>query len=134
NGEYMRKMSAEELGRKLKEFDGTITQNLSDSEFLSFVKSAQTRMKLLSEFKNYITPFLIPVSNKSELLAQYGNALEQVSDWNSANISNATVAFMQEKNIRYPQIYSDIIGQKQGLPLGDVFEILGKEKTFALLK
>jgi len=134
NGEYIRMMTVDQLSNALKEFDSTITDGIDSSDFVRYVASAQTRIKKLSEFKNYVIPFVNPESNGSPLLQELGNVLSEVDKWDSQTIMTAMVEFMQEKNVRYPQIYLDLIGQKQGLPLGDVFIILGKEKTLQLLK
>ena len=134
NGEYIRQLSPEELSERIKDYDPTVSEGVSEADFIKFVISAQTRMKTLSEFKNYIEPFIHPIEQKSKLLNDLANTLEQVSEWNSSSITEGIVLFMQKENIKYPQIYQKLIGQKQGLPLGDVFEILGKEKTLSLLK
>lgn len=133
NGEYIRALSAEELLQRIIEFDSSF-QDLDREVLLKYVRSAQTRIKTLAEFKIYVDPFLNPVKNQSVLLKKYGKSLEGVTNWSSPMISSATISFMQEENIKYPQIYQDLIGVKKGLPLGDVFEILGKEKTLQLLK
>ena len=134
NGEYIRQLSVEKLAAILGEYDNTLTVGVSPEDFLKYVASAQTRMKKLSEFKNYIFPFINPESSGSLLLQNLNLMLEKLSDWNKGSITTALVGFMQTQNIRYPEIYFDLIGQKQGLPLGDVFEILGKEKTLQMLK
>lgn len=136
NGEYMRSMTAESLGEKLSSFDPTIIEMCSGSEYLRFVASAQTRMKTLADFRDLVIPFVNPSTIKSRLLADYADILSNLSDidWNSAKITEATVLYMRENDIRYPQIYQDLTGKKQGLPLGDVFEILGKARTLQLLK
>lgn len=133
NGEYIRALHVEELLQRIIEFDNSF-QSFDRAVLLKYVKSAQTRIKTLAEFKIYVYPFLHPVGHQSPLLRKYGKALENLTNWNSPMISNATILFMQEENIKYPQIYKDLIGVNQGLPLGDVFEILGKEKTLQLLK
>lgn len=134
NGEYIRQLNPEELGRKIKKYDPAVSDDVSETNFIKFVKSAQTRIKTFPEFKNYIEPFIHPINKKSKLLGDLANQLEQVSEWNSKAITDNLISFMQAQNIKYNQIYQDLIGQKQGLPLGDVFEILGKEKALSLLK
>ena len=109
---------------------GDLDQELIDK----LLVPAQTRMKKLIEFKDYVLPFINPVTTKSPLLNRLGNALETVMDWNNDKIMEVIVSFLQNENVKYPQIYQDLIGQKQGLPLGEVFVILGKEKTLTLLK
>lgn len=134
NGEYIRLLEPLELAKRIKEYDSTITENINETEFDKFVVSSQTRIKTLADFKSSIAPFVNPIKPNSTLLKNYAVELSKVTDWKSPMISGATISFMKQENIRYPEIYQELIGQKQGLPLGDVFEILGKEKTLDLLK
>lgn len=133
NGEYIRSMTVDQLSEALKTYDPTITEGIEVLDFTKYVASAQTRIKKLSEFKNYVLPFVKPESNGSPLLQKLGGVLSTLDEWNKESITTQMVGFMKDNNIRYPEIYVDLIGQKQGLPLGDVFEILGKEKTLQLL-
>ncbi len=133
NGEYIRRTPISNLKSQILEINpelGDLDQELIDK----LLVPAQTRMKKLIEFKDYVLPFINPVTTKSPLLNRLGNALETVMDWNNDKIMEVIVSFLQNENVKYPQIYQDLIGQKQGLPLGEVFVILGKEKTLTLLK
>jgi glutamyl-tRNA synthetase len=134
NGEYIRQLKPFELAKRIKDYDSTVSEGVSEADFIKFVVSAQTRIKTLADFKSSISPFVNPIKPESTLLKDYATELGKVIDWKSPMISGATISFMQSQNIKYNQIYQDLIGQKQGLPLGDVFEILGKEKTLELLK
>ncbi len=134
NGEYIRSMTLDQLEYELLNYDPTINEGIDTSDFKRYVASAQTRIKRLSEFKNYVLPFVKPESNGSPLLQSLGSVLSSLSEWNRDAITTKMVEYMKANNVRYPEIYFDLIGQKQGLPLGDVFEILGKEKTLQLLK
>jgi glutamyl/glutaminyl-tRNA synthetase len=136
NGEYLRQMSAEDLGKRLIEFDPSSKDGMSDDDFVKFVRSAQTRIKTLADFKPMVVPFFQPIENKTDLLKEYASVLGLIpqDQWNSETIIARTVEFMQNGNIKFPQIYQDLTGQKSGLPLGEVFEILGRDKTIAWLK
>lgn len=134
NGEYIRQLSPGELAARIKAYDSTVSEGVSETDFMKYVISAQTRIKTLADFKSLIVLFVNPTKPESRLLKNYAIELEKVSEWKSGMISGATISFMQRENIKYPQIYQELIGLKQGLPLGDVFEILGKEKTLKLLK
>ena len=83
-----------------------------------------------------VVPFFQPIENKTDLLKEYASVLGLIpqDQWNSETIIARTVEFMQNGNIKFPQIYQDLTGQKSGLPLGEVFEILGRDKTIAWLK
>ena len=133
NGEYIRSMTVDQLAEELKTYDSTVTEGIESADFIRYVASAQTRIKKLSEFKNYVLPFIKPESNGSPLLKKLGGVLSSLDEWNKESIGTQMVGFMKDNNIRYPEIYFDLIGQKQGLPLGDVFEILGRKKTLQLL-
>ena len=133
NGEYIRKTRNSDLKSLLldfepvlKEYDQTLLEQL--------IEPAKTRMKTIADFKNFVIPFLEPEKRKDKILVDMALALEQVAEWNSQNILDCLVNFMKSNNLRYPQIYEALIGQKQGLPLGEVFQILGKEETLKRLK
>lgn len=134
NGEYIRSFEIEKLCEILREFDSEINEWFSEEDFKKFVKSAQTRIKTLAEFREYVEPFKDPKKSNSQLLEKLALRLEPIEDWQSTEISSATISFMKRENIKFPQIYQELIGKKQGLPLGDIFEILGKERTLHLLK
>ena len=133
NGEYIRKTRNSDLKSllldfepALKEYDQTLLEQL--------IEPAKTRMKTIVDFKNFVIPFLKPEKKEDKILVDMALALEQVAEWNSQNILDCLVNFMKSNNLRYPQIYEALIGQKQGLPLGEVFQILGKEETLKRLK
>ncbi len=135
NGEYIRMTSNQELLKLLLEFDSELLDY--DQDLLGkLIEPAKTRIKTLADFKGLIDPYFNTVSNGTELLSKYWESLFKIdtSKWDSSNISNATVSFMQGQNIKYSQIYSDLTNRPNGLPLGDVFEILGKEATEKLFR
>lgn len=135
NGEYIRMTSNQELLKLLLDFDPELLDY--DQDLLSkLIEPAKTRIKTLADFKGLIDPYFNTVSNGTELLSKYWESLFKIdiSKWDSSNISNATVSFMQGQNIKYSQIYSDLTNRPNGLPLGDVFEILGKEATEKLFR
>lgn len=135
NGEYIRMTSNQELLKLLLDFDPELLDY--DQDLLGkLIEPAKTRIKTLADFKGLINPYFNTVSNGTELLSKYWESLFKIdiSKWDSSNISNATVSFMQGQNIKYSQIYSDLTNRPNGLPLGDVFEILGKEATEKLFR
>ncbi len=136
NGEYLRMLSVEELGRRLVEFDPAVKNGIDDNDFLKFVGSAQTRIKTLADFTSMVAPFLRPVEKRTDLLKNFSLMLESISEdqWVNNVIIERIIEFMKNGNIKFPQIYQDLTGSKGGLPLGEVFEILGRERTLALLR
>ncbi len=134
NGEYIRKTQNSELKSQLLEFDPLLKE--FDEDLLeALIEPAKTRMKLLSEFVNLVSPFLTTSRTpSSKLKSELESKFNQIKVWNKDEILIALKDFIGENNLSFQDIYTMIIGQKQGLPLADVFEILGKEKTLSLLK
>lgn len=136
NGMYIRQLSNEKLAEKLIEFDSTIEKEIPKNLLLGFVEVAKTRIKTLAEFKSLAIPFVSLNKEKKEnvVLSDLFKELGKVSDWNKEVIGGEIKKVLGAANFRFPDLYQLLIGEKQGLPLGDVFEILGKEKTLKLLK
>lgn len=133
NGEYIRKTGDDFLKSLILQQDPTLNE-IDASLLEKFIEPAKTRIKTLNEFKAMILPFIKPLKNKTTLLAEYAGKLGKIEQWNRSEITDRTIAFMKEKNIHYSEIYLDLVGQKSGLPLGEVFEILGKDVSLGLLK
>lgn len=133
NGEYIRGVKNRELKSLLVSFDSELKE-YDDTLLEQLIEPARTRIKTLAEFKNAVMPFLKPEKKDNKILKELADSLEKVSDWDKDSILDSIVTFMKSQNLKYPQIYDALIGQKQGLPLGEVFQILGKEETIKRLK
>lgn len=135
NGEYIRSMSNNQLKMQLLDFDPQLKEyDLALVEQL--IEPAKTRMKLLSEFKMLIDPFVqgTPVTPNSSLKEEFFEKIASVEGWENEKILEVIKDFLAEHQLRFPDLYQLIIGVKQGLPLSDVFEIIGRDKTLSLLK
>lgn len=135
NGEYIRSISNRQLKDELLDFDPQLRQydqNLVEQ----LIEPAKTRMKLLSEFKVLIEPFVQgdPITPGSPLKTALFEKLANIDAWENEKILASIKDFLTENNLRFPDLYQLIIGVKQGLPLSDVFEIIGRDKTLSLLK
>ena len=134
NGEYIRSLSNENLLDRLLEFDSTLSTFDKDL-LLKLVEPAKTRMKKLTEFKKMILPFLQKSeANTSDLKNLFVEKISKIDEWEKDKIIESLKEFLKENDTNFPSLYELIIGERQGLPLGDVFEILGKERIIALLK
>lgn len=132
NGEYIRALPLEELEKVLFDYDNSL--NDFDRDLVKrLVEPAQTRMKKLSDFKKMISPFFEKIENDDPLRKLLYEKISKIENWNKVEIIENLKIFIKEQDIKFPALYEIIIGEKQGLPLGDVFEILGKEKTLSLL-
>jgi len=135
NGEYIRSISNGQLKDELLDFDPQLReydQNLVEK----LIEPAKTRMKLLTEFKVLIEPFVqgYQITPGSSLKTALYEKLANIDAWENEKILACIKDFLTENNLRFPDLYQLIIGVKQGLPLSDVFEIIGRDKTLSLLK
>jgi glutamyl/glutaminyl-tRNA synthetase len=135
NGEHIRQSQNSKLKSQILEFDPELEK--FDRELIEkLIEPAKTRMKTLTEFRKLVEPF-ISKENKtpvSELKSKLAESFEKIGQWNKENILEETKKYLQDNNIKFPDLYETLIGVRQGLPLPDVFEILGKEKTLKLLQ
>ena len=142
NGVYIRKLSSEDLKKRLLEFYG------DDRGFLDTFKSAhidlliglaQSRMKKLSDFKNLASsqkPRDLTASEK-KTAAKLFDVLSNIehSDWREDNILNTLKNFKNSENISMKEIYFLITGREQGLPLIETMvKIDGREQILESLK
>ncbi len=131
NGEYIRKMSNEELKKKIQAFSEV---DEIDDKFLELAKS---RMKTLLDFKTLVMPLIngekIELSNEEkEISKKLLEKLSGVDNWNKDSIL-AVLKEVISDGIKMKTIYKIFIGSENGLPLPESLEIIGKEKTLELL-
>jgi glutamyl-tRNA synthetase len=129
NGEYIRKLSVEDLIKKL---------NLEDTEKnRSIVVLIHDRLKKLSDFKD-LTKFFweVPVVDKKLLGKNYKEHLEKALDAVEKSIPLDTVP--KDNNFKVGDFFMDlriaVTGLKFTPPINESIEILGKEETFKRLK
>ncbi len=134
NAEYIRRFDNAALLARLYEFDAGLRDY--DSELVAkLVEPAKSRMKTLADFITLIEPFVVQnkVQGKSEIKKDLYDGLSSLENWNNDEIYGVLRKLMEEKKLRLQDLYAGLIGEKQGLPLSATFEILGREKTLALL-
>ena len=135
NGMYIRQLSNEELRDKLIEFEPSLKKEIPEDLFLGFVEIAKTRMRTLTEFKDLVLPYMQKDKTEgNDLLGILSSRIKNISDWKKEVIGEELKQGLAEQNLRFPDLYKILTGEKQGLPLAEVFEILGKEKTLELLQ
>lgn len=132
NGEYIRSFSDEKLFERILEFDSSISEY--DLKIVKkLIVPAKTRMKTLSDFKKLVAPFLNPRDIEDDLRKSFSEFLSQIDEWNLDNLIERLKIFVKENDINFKKLYKITIDETNGLPLADVFEILGKEKVISLL-
>jgi len=108
NGIWIRRLENIDLKKRLIEFDKNIKNAIDEKTIDGFIEIAKTRIKTLKEFQEMVLPFV--------KITKHDLSLEE-----------------KEFKKRFPYLYKTLIGIERGLPLADVFEVLGKEKTLNLI-
>ncbi len=143
NGVWIRKMSIDELGKRLEKF------YKDDKEFSAIFESkhvdlliglAQSRIKKLSEFKNLVNA---PQKQRSFTLDEKESGrkllavLEKINhaNWREDIILNLLKNFRDSEDISMKTIYLLITGREQGLPLIETMvKIEGRDQIINNLK
>lgn len=118
-------------------FDSSLA-DIEEPLLSQFIPIAKTRMKTLKEFKQLIMPFLtkseVQLSEEQKQMKdKLREQFESLNTWTIDSVVETIKRFNGENNVNFKYHYRIILGVEAGLPLGDVFVILGKEKVLALL-
>lgn len=135
NGEYIR---ASQMSKVISQINEFYKGEIREEDIERFLPVAQTRMKTLIEFKDLVIPFIekqpFELSDEQkELRKALSDHLNGVEKWDTETITETLLSFSKERVLNFKKYYRMIIGKDSGLPLGETFAILGKEKTLQLL-
>ena len=138
NGEYIRKMSIEELTKRLVNFDSCYADDFKPEVLNQLVKLSQTRMETLKDFGSLVwhfsPDFVLETNNEYTKIAQtLENKLSNIATWNSDDIMSSIREILQQYKLKMPILYTIFTGQPKGLPLPESLVILGKEETLKRL-
>jgi glutamyl-tRNA synthetase len=141
NQQYIQHLTDEQLKEKLKDFykgDQEIMQVLDDQGAISsglVVGLAKTRMETLKDFKTLMLEPEVSYrdENEREIAGKLSIALNDLESWNKDQIFTVFKSVMNDYGIRMPVLYYIFTGKERGLPLPEVLEGLGKEKTLQRL-
>jgi glutamyl/glutaminyl-tRNA synthetase len=137
NGEYIRRMSDEELFQKIATFIGEGYDKDTVKKSIPIIKE---RIKILSDYEP-LTEFLfkdpdkyeIDLSDKKNVLEKTASALSSVSSWEADKIGEVMVNTAKELEVKNSEYFMTlrvaITGKKISPPLNESMEILGKEKV-----
>lgn len=137
NGEYIRKSQISNLKSQILLQDSKVKE-LKDNLFDALILLAHTRMNTLNDFYN-LTGFIfekqdVILTDKEKQIADLlVKELSTINQWNNEAIFVALKKILVELNIKMHILYKVITGKEHGLPLPQVLEIIGKEKTISLL-
>jgi glutamyl-tRNA synthetase len=138
NQQYIMMKPDEELKKLIISFFPTAKQ-LPDTTFDKLLPLLKTRMETLKDFAKLTTMFFTPVrytptdEKEKQIAEEMLIALKHISDWNKDTVFAVIKSFMEKYSVRMPLFYKLFTGAERGLPLPDILEILGKEKTLDLL-
>ncbi len=127
NGEWIRKLSVEELSKRL---------GSKNSELVSL---AQSRMTTLKDFDK-LTGFFskkpeMKLDEKEEKVAKELHfELKNLKNWKTEDILFALKNVLEKEEIKMKLFYKIFTGSESGLPLPQSLEILGREETLKRLK
>lgn len=137
NGQYIMKLSNEELKKKLIEF---YNHEFSEEIVGKTVPLVKERIKKLSEYLPLCEFFFkapekydIEVHNHKELLKKIAQRLSIIEDWKAETIGTQLVELAKELGVKNSEFFMilrvAITGKKITPPLNESLEILGKEQS-----
>ena len=128
NGEYIRKTQKSKLKSQILEFDPTIS---SIPNYEQYIPLAQTRMKTLSEFSEFVTNNKeVSLTEEQKMLTQkLKEKYPQLKPWDATNISQATIAVRDEIGASTKDVYTVLTGRPAGLPFEQKLELQGQGGT-----
>lgn len=137
NGVYIRKLSVDELTEKILKFDPKF-KKIDPDLLKKLVVLAQTRINTLGDFSGLIEPVLekpkIQLSKKEiQIREELAGNLVKVEIWNSDSIFSEMKKMLDKEKIKMNVFYKIILGRERGLPLPQLLELLGKEKSIKML-
>jgi glutamyl-tRNA synthetase len=137
NGEYIRKMSDQELLDRILKFIG----DGYDGEFIAkTVPLIKERIKKLSDYVLYCefffkrpTQYEIDLSSKKDLLIKVADELTQVNSWKADSIGEKMQEFAKKENVKAGEFFMmlrvAVSGKKISPPLNESMELLGKDES-----
>ena len=137
NSQYIMKMDNDGLLKRIQHLSSRILE-FDQNMMVRLVELAKTRIKTLREFEDLVIPFLEKQafklsSDETKLKQKLFEKLSLIDSWTNESIVECLKQFTKEHNIRFPVLYKLLIGQERGLPIADVFQILGKDSIIRLL-
>lgn len=138
NGQYIMKLSDDELTEKLVAFYNE--KKFGRSFVAKTVPLIKERIKTLSEYAPLVsfllekpTEYEVDLSDSKDLMSQISSRLEGISDWTADSIGSSMVALAKELGVSnstfFMKLRVAVSGKKITPPLNDSMELLGKEET-----
>ncbi len=136
NQQYLQNKTDAQLKKLIIEFSPRATK-LSEETLTALMPLLKSRMQTLQDFEAQTWLFFtnkLPDGTDKELAAELLEKFTGITDWNHAMIFAELKSIMLARKVKMSVFYQLFTGEKHGLPLPEVLEILGKDKTLELLK
>src|SRR3990167_1933760 len=145
NGEYLRRLSVDEVSSKF-EIRNSKFRALPKDKKLAIAALVQDRIKTLSEFEDLAGFFFKEKKPKSGFfekdykkhLREAVSNLEKVKDWNKGEIDKVLLATVDKNSFKTGQFFMNlrvaITGSRATPPINESIVVLGREETLARLK
>lgn len=139
NQQYIQMKPDEDLKRLLIDYYPEAEQ-ISDDIFGKLLPLIKTRMKTLKEFADLTKVFFTDPEfqslqeNESIAAKDLQDALSIIANWDSDTVFQTMKTVMTRYGLKMPLFYKLFLGVERGLPLPQILEILGKERSLALLE
>lgn len=138
NQQYLQALSDADLKKRIIDFYPK-AKELSEETLNGLMPLLKSRMETLADFETLTAVFFDTsfttnaTATERELAKELSKHFTSLSEWNHAMIFSEMKKVMEKNNIRMPILYKLLTGSDRGLPLPQTLEILGKEKTLAIL-
>jgi glutamyl/glutaminyl-tRNA synthetase len=115
-------------------------KKLSEETFAKIIPLIKTRMKTLKEFAEltavfYTDPAFQTLEEKEKTVAKdLRDAFLDVTHWDGDTIFQTMKSIMTHHGVKMSLCYKIFLGVERGLPLPQILEILGKERSLDLLE
>ncbi len=145
NGEYIRKLSLEDLNSRFQIQDSKF-KDLNKEKQMVITKLLQDRIKKLSDFGVLAGFFFVRPDVDLELFGENykshletaARVIESIEGWNLEALNSKLLEAVKEKTFKTGEFFMDlriaITGQKFTPPINDSIIILGKDETLERLK
>lgn len=139
NQQYIQSKSNDELKELVIAFYPK-SKELPDQTLDRLMDLVKTRMETLKEFEPQTSIFFasqlaeLTDPKEKELAKELYENMVAISEWNHVMIFGEMKKVMLAHKVRMSVFYKILTGSERGLPLPEVLDILGKDKTLSLLK
>ncbi len=142
NGEYIRRLSKDELFTKLRNY---VSEGFDSEIIEKTVPLIQERIKKLSDYLPLCDFFFsdpekyeVDLTSKKELLQKIATALDSIQDWNKDTLGEKLQQVAKDEDVKNSDFFMilrvAITGRKISPPLNESMEILGKNAVITRIK